>query len=141
VEIEGRVELGRAGAPPSRRLTATPEAVRDGDLVVTRRDGRAEIRFKDGSLVDLSPNAVFTVEEETTSRIALFVSIGKLWAKVSSIRSGVSTCSHRPAWPACAAPSSASRSSTSAARESKSGKASSRSRAWWRINAWGPRSW
>ena len=83
VGFEGRVEIGKSGPHPLRRLAAVPFGLEDGDLVATRRDGRAQIRFEDGSLVDLGGNAHFIMTRATPSRISLFLDLGKLWTKVS----------------------------------------------------------
>ena len=61
----GVVSVTRTGAdgrPTELTLTGGDE-LRAGDLVVTARDGRAQIRFSDGSIVSLQPGTRFRIDE------------------------------------------------------------------------------
>ena len=63
--VAGDVRLDRAGAGLSARLPspAIGSLVGAGDTIVTGTDGRAQIRFSDGSLVSLQPRSEFRIDD------------------------------------------------------------------------------
>jgi hypothetical protein len=81
-QIDGRVEVKRAGT--LEWLRATPAVVlRQNDLIRTGSGATAEIRFADGTLFNVRPDSLITVEESTQNpvsrqqRVALSIQSGE----------------------------------------------------------------
>jgi hypothetical protein len=82
VSIDGSVEVKRASTlewlPATRAIV-----LRQNDLVRTRSGGTAEIRFADGTLFNVRPDSLITIEESTQNpisrqqRVALSIQSGE----------------------------------------------------------------
>ena len=89
--LEGRAEKSRAGAAASDLKIGS--ALAQGDIVETRTDSRLEIRFSDGSLLRLGPQARLLLAEvhfagRTQRKVSARLFFGKVWAKVTSMLQG-----------------------------------------------------
>jgi hypothetical protein len=89
--LEGRAQKSRAGSPGSELKVGS--ALAPGDVVETRADSRLEIRFGDGSLLRLGPEARLLLAEahfagRAQRRVSARLFFGKLWAKVTSVLQG-----------------------------------------------------
>jgi hypothetical protein len=80
--IDGSVQVKRAGT--LEWITATRAMIlRQNDLVQTRSGGTAEIRFADGTVFNVRPDSLITVEESTQNpvsrqqRVALSIQSGE----------------------------------------------------------------
>lgn len=60
--VSGEVRVIRAGDPP-RGEARSGDELRSGDLIVTRGDGRAQLRFSDGAIVSLQPDTQFRIDD------------------------------------------------------------------------------
>lgn len=101
-KLQGRVDILKEGAP-----SALPVRVNDpvsiGDIVRTKSDGKAELTFKDGTVVRVAPKSRLRIDEylfdvdNTRKEGRLYLFRGKLRAIVSKTRAvipvaaGVST--------------------------------------------------
>lgn len=83
VSFTGYVEVERAATGAREAVARAPLGLAPGDKVLTGRDGRAAVAFRDGSQVSLGPGAAFAVRAETLRETTLFLSAGKLWAAVA----------------------------------------------------------
>jgi hypothetical protein len=64
VEVEGRVDLLRGGKLPA--MTAKlQDQVEEGDIIRTKSDARAEIRFLDESSITMAPGSRLAIEKYT----------------------------------------------------------------------------
>ncbi|HVA67605.1 MAG TPA: FecR family protein [Elusimicrobiota bacterium] len=81
--LSGPVFIYRRGADWSQSLrpgSAPPSA---GDRVVTGFGARADFVLADGSEIRLDPNSEFSLPEENSGRVILFLKLGKIWVKAS----------------------------------------------------------
>lgn len=83
VRVAGPVVVVRSSERSAHSVMAAPLKLRDGDMLRTGREGAAAVRFPDGSEIEIGPRSLFTLETQTSERISLFLSVGKLWAKVA----------------------------------------------------------
>lgn len=83
VAFEGYVEVERKEDGARHAVAALPARLAPGDRVITGRESRATLRFRDGSQVSLGVDTNFTVEAETLGATTLFLAAGKLWAAVN----------------------------------------------------------
>lgn len=92
--VEGRVDILRPGAPGTEPL-ARGDAVAEGDIVRTKSDGRAEIVFRDKTVVDIAPETRIRIDrysftdggEREDGVISLFR--GKIRSIVSKVKSRI----------------------------------------------------
>jgi len=67
--VEGRVELLKQGRPPASAVRVQ-DPVEAGDAVRTKSDGRAQVRFRDDSLLTIAPGSLVTIEAFSYEREA-----------------------------------------------------------------------
>nr|WP_246434903.1 FecR family protein [Quisquiliibacterium transsilvanicum] len=60
--VSGEVRIVRTGETPQSAARSGDE-LRSGDLIVTSRDGRAQLRFSDGAIVSLQPGTEFRIDD------------------------------------------------------------------------------
>ena len=119
-KIEGSVDILRTGTGAAIAVRAG-DPVGMGDAVRTKRNGKAEIQFRDESVIQLAPETRITIDQysfrsdNTRERGFLSLFRGKIRALVSKLRAAVIPCpapiptsisKRRPPWRASRAPTS-----------------------------------
>jgi hypothetical protein len=83
---EGTVSVRHADGTILTKLAASLP-LGQGDKLQTGANGYALVRLQDQSELRIDPDSVFSVKEESPSRVLLWLGLGKVWAAVSK-RSG-----------------------------------------------------
>lgn len=90
--LEGRAQKSRAGAAPLSLRVGT--SLGQGDTIETQASARLEIRFGDGSVLRVGPEARLQLAEAhfnggaSKRRLTAKLFFGKLWARVTSVIQG-----------------------------------------------------
>ena len=86
-----RVFVLRAGSDALKSARLNMD-VFNGDKVETRRESRCEITLRNGSVVRIDENSIYTLEKmefgKKIVRASSFLSIGRLWSNIKKIFSG-----------------------------------------------------
>lgn len=86
VALEGFIEVERPGAHLREKVSQAPFSLSPGDRVHTLGQGKATVRFAEGSEVVLDDYAVLAIEEERRDRITLNLVLGKVWVAVTKLK-------------------------------------------------------
>ena len=87
----GNVLILSKGERQFRKVTFNM-SVLNGDKIETKKQSRCELTFKDGSVVRIDEQSIYTVEkadmDNSNKNVESELSIGKLWANIKKVVSG-----------------------------------------------------